>query len=104
VKKGDIVYVVSNKKHDKKWLYGHVAGIDTLGLVPVRVLHKEPDENHVNEDGKEHKDRGKTLQHGLFSRVRLFEAGLALTLHAYILICSDHGPVLFFYRFDPKRT
>jgi hypothetical protein len=20
------------------------------------------------------------------------------------LICSDHGPVLFFYRFDPKRT
>ena len=52
VKKGDIVYVVSNKKHDKKWLYGHVSGSETLGLVPARNLHKEPDENHVNEDGK----------------------------------------------------
>ena len=52
VKKGDIVYVVSSKKHDKKWLYGHVAGNETLGLVPARVLRKDPDENHVNEDGK----------------------------------------------------
>ncbi|XP_028393138.1 triple functional domain protein-like isoform X5 [Dendronephthya gigantea] len=50
VKKGDIVYVVSSKKHDKKWLYGHVSGSETFGLVPARVLHKDPDENHVNED------------------------------------------------------
>lgn len=54
MKKGDIVYVMSNKKHDKKWLYGHVAGSDhVVGLVPARVLHKESDVNHVNEDGKE---------------------------------------------------
>ena len=52
MKKGDIVFVVSNKKHDKKWLYGHVSGSETFGLVPARVLHKDPDENHVNEDGK----------------------------------------------------
>ena len=53
VKKGDIVYVVSSKKHDKKWLYGHVSGSENFGLIPARNLHKEPDENHVNEDGKE---------------------------------------------------
>lgn len=52
VKKGDIFYVVSSKKHDKKWLYGHVAGGETLGLVPARVLQKDCDENNVNEDGE----------------------------------------------------
>ena len=51
MKKGDIFYVVSSKKRDKKWLYGHVAGGETLGLVPARVLQKDGDENHINEDG-----------------------------------------------------
>ncbi|XP_046859404.1 kalirin-like isoform X4 [Xenia sp. Carnegie-2017] len=50
VKKDDIVYVVSSKKHDKKWLYGHVAGSELYGLVPIRVLHKETDNNRINED------------------------------------------------------
>jgi hypothetical protein len=105
VKKGDIVYVLSNKKHDKKWLYGHVAGNETLGLMPARVLHKEPDENHVNEDGEERLLK-KVERRNFFLTCTFFLSGVEAL--EFWIRCKWNFIYLFilsvFFRCHPKRT
>lgn len=45
VKKGEVVYLVSNKKHDKNWRYVCNFTADKLGLVPAKILRKEANNN-----------------------------------------------------------
>ena len=45
VKKGEVVYLVSNKKHDKNWRYVCNFTEDKLGLVPAKILRKEANNN-----------------------------------------------------------
>ncbi|CAH3018961.1 unnamed protein product [Porites evermanni] len=45
VKKGEVVLLVSNRKHDKNWRYVCNATADKLGLVPAKILKKEPNNN-----------------------------------------------------------
>ena len=45
VKKGEVVYLVSNKKHDKNWRYVCNVTADKLGLVPAKILRKEANNN-----------------------------------------------------------
>ena len=51
VKKKEHVYLVSNKKHDKTWMYVCNMTGDKLGLVPAKVLRKESEANN-NEQGE----------------------------------------------------
>ncbi|XP_020600716.1 triple functional domain protein-like isoform X7 [Orbicella faveolata] len=50
VKKGEVVYLVSNKKHDKNWRYVCNFTADKLGLVPAKILRKEANNNVEDSD------------------------------------------------------
>lgn len=50
VKKGEVVYLVSNKKHDKNWRYVCNFTEDKLGLVPAKILRKEANNNFEDSD------------------------------------------------------
>ena len=53
VKKGEFVYLVSSKKHDKNWMYVCNTAADKLGLVPAKILCKESEtNNNIGSNGK----------------------------------------------------
>ncbi|RMX44252.1 hypothetical protein pdam_00005282 [Pocillopora damicornis] len=67
VKKGEVVYLVSNKKHDKNWRYVCNFTEDKLGLVPAKILRKEANNNL--EDSETPMSPKKTA--GTFSRKKV---------------------------------
>lgn len=52
IKKGEIVYLVSNKKDDKNWMYVCTSTGNKLGLVPSKILLKKSESNNNTSGGK----------------------------------------------------
>ncbi|XP_068751668.1 kalirin-like isoform X6 [Montipora capricornis] len=77
VKKGDVVFLVSNKKHDKNWRYVCNATADKLGLVPAKILKKEANNNIEDQEGLQSPkktagtfSRKKVTRHESFTSVK----------------------------------
>ncbi|XP_067020221.1 kalirin-like isoform X6 [Acropora muricata] len=73
VKKGDVVFLVSNKKHDKSWRYVCNVTADKLGLVPAKILKKEANNNLEDQEGLQSpKKTGGTFSRKKVSRHESF--------------------------------